>query len=247
VRDVVEGIVAVLEGPPANVTLAFAGPDALSLREYLARLRRRLGARGALRVLPLPERLFRLGAAIAGKLPGSMLDDETADMLLRGNQAPANALPALLARPLTPVEGFLQPVEIAAARTQAALAWFKPLLKIAIAAVWLWTGVVSLGLYPIELSYELLARVGLHGAAASIALYGAALLDFAFGVLTLAAPRRSRGLLWGAQLALIAGYTLLISIFLPEYWLHPYGPLTKNLPMMAAIGLLWALEPPRRH
>ena len=46
------------------------------------------------------------------------------------------------------------------------------------------------------------------------------------------------------QLLLIAGYTLLISLFLPEYWLHPYGPISKNLPLMAAIALAWALEPP---
>jgi hypothetical protein len=41
---------------------------------------------------------------------------------------------------------------------------------------------------------------------------------------------------------LILGYTALISIFLPEYWLHPYGPITKNLPVLAAIALLWSLE-----
>ena len=40
--------------------------------------------------------------------------------------------------------------------------------------------------------------------------------------------------------------TLLVTVFLPEYWLHPYGPILKNLPMMAGIALLWALEPPRR-
>jgi hypothetical protein len=29
---------------------------------------------------------------------------------------------------------------------------------------------------------------------------------------------------------------------LPELLLHPYGPLTKNLPMLAAIWLLYQLE-----
>ena len=36
----------------------------------------------------------------------------------------------------------------------------------------------------------------------------------------------------------------IITFFLPEYWLHPYGPVTKNLPVLALIALLWALEPP---
>ena len=37
---------------------------------------------------------------------------------------------------------------------------------------------------------------------------------------------------------------LIITIFLPEFWLHPYGPLTKNLPMLAAILLLHEFEEP---
>ena len=49
-----------------------------------------------------------------------------------------------------------------------------------------------------------------------------------------------------AQLALIAGYTLLITFFLPEQWLHPYGPISKNIPIVALILLLWALERPAR-
>jgi hypothetical protein len=38
------------------------------------------------------------------------------------------------------------------------------------------------------------------------------------------------------------GYTALITVFLPEFWLHPYGPLLKNLPMLAALALLLVLE-----
>jgi len=53
--------------------------------------------------------------------------------------------------------------------------------------------------------------------------------------------------LWPLQLALIAFYTAAISWAMPEFWLHPFGPLSKNLPMCAAIALLWAMEPPVRR
>jgi hypothetical protein len=43
-------------------------------------------------------------------------------------------------------------------------------------------------------------------------------------------------------LALIGFYTVVIAFKLPEFLLHPYGPLTKNLPMLAAIWLLYELE-----
>jgi hypothetical protein len=54
---------------------------------------------------------------------------------------------------------------------------------------------------------------------------------------------RDRRVLWLVQMMLIVGYTIIISIGLPEFWLHPYGPILKNLPMLAAIYLLYALEP----
>jgi hypothetical protein len=94
--------------------------------------------------------------------------------------------------------------------------------------------------YPVDDSLALLARVGLTGTAGIAALYGAAALDFAIGIAILAARRRR--MLWLLQLALIAGYTALITVFLPEQWLHPYGPILKNLPMLAAILLLHQLE-----
>ncbi|WP_427915473.1 SDR family oxidoreductase [Ramlibacter sp. MMS24-I3-19] len=245
--DVVAGVMAVLAAPPGRLeTIAFVGPRPQPLRDYLAALRRQVGlGRGPL-VLPMPVALFRWGAGIAGRVPGSALDADTARMLLQGNAAPPERFAQLLGRAPREVDTFISPEEGDSLRPQAVLGWAQPLLRLALAALWIWTAIVSFGLYPVEDSYALLARVGLHGAVASLTLYGAAALDLLLGLLTLAAPARWRPWVWLAQFALIAGYTVLITVFLPEYWLHPYGPISKNLPIMAAIALLWALEPRRR-
>jgi uncharacterized protein YbjT (DUF2867 family) len=243
VDDVVDGIVALLQAPPPAVaTVAFVGPQPLTLRDFLGHLRRALGGRGALRVVPVPEALFRAGAAVAGRVPGSFLDSETAGMLLRGNVGPAEPFARVLGRSPRPVSAFIGSQAAGALRQDAVLSTWAPVLRWAIALLWLWTGIVSLGLYPVADSLALLARVGLHGALADIALYGAAAFDLALGVATIAVPARRRGAVWAAQSLLILGYTVLITLFLPEYWLHPYGPITKNLPVLAAIALLWALE-----
>ena len=110
------------------------------------------------------------------------------------------------------------------------------LMRYTLAAVWLVTGALSLGIYPRADSLALLAQVGLHGTPALVAMYGAALLDIVLGVLTLAYPVRW---LWPAQAALIIGYSLVIAVFLPWYWLHPFGPVLKNLPILL---LLWLLH-----
>jgi hypothetical protein len=180
---------------------------------------------------------------VAGRVPGSSLDSETAGMLLRGNAAPAEPFTRLLGRSPRPVSRFVAPGQAPALRNEAVLGAWLPALRWAIALLWVWTGIVSLGLYPVQDSLALLARVGLDGAAARAALYGAALLDLVLGVLTVAAPARWRRPVWAAQALLVASYTALITLFLPEYWVHPYGPVSKNLPLLAAIGLLWSLEP----
>jgi uncharacterized protein YbjT (DUF2867 family) len=245
--DVVAGVVDLLEAPPAVMsTVAFVGPQPTTLRAYLAGLRGQLGLGRESWVGTLPESLFRIGARLAGRVPGSPLDDDTATMLLAGNAAPAADFERLLGRPPRDASAFIEPRFSAALRAQAVLGWARPLLRLALAFLWLWTALVSLGLYPVERSYELLAQVGLQGGFATFALYAAAALDLLLGVLTLWAPARWRWWVWPAQLALVAGYTVLITLFLPGYWLHPYGPISKNLPIMGVIALLWALEPKRR-
>jgi len=242
--DVVDGVLALLRSPdPQPGTIAFVGPRPLRLRDYLAQLRAALHVGGKLRVLRMPERLFRWAAALAGHVPGSSLDSETAAMLLRGNAAPSEPFTRLLGREPRAVTAFIPGAQVQGMRTEAVLGVWLPVLRGAIALLWLWTGVVSLGWYPVSDSLALLGRVGLHGALAKLALYGAAGLDLLLGVLTLAAPARWRAGVWCAQLLLIALYTVSITLFLPEYWLHPYGPISKNLPVLAAIALLWALEP----
>ena len=68
-----------------------------------------------------------------------------------------------------------------------------------------------------------------------IFVYAGALLDLVMGLATLFFARR---LLWLAQMAVILTYTLLATALVPEYWLHPFGPLLKNL---AVLALLWLL------
>ena len=247
-QDVVEGIVRLVESPPEHVaTLHFAGPEPLALRDYLAELRAALGEPGRQWVLPMPAALFRGAAAVAGHLPGSMLDADTADMLLAGNATQHNALPQLLQRAPRAPDAFIEPAAREALRRQAVLDLWQPVLRVALAFLWIWTALVSFGLYPVQDSYALLARVGLHGTLATVVLYGASLLDLVLGVLTLAAPARWRRTVWLVQAVLVATYTLLVTVFLHEYWLHPYGPIAKNIPILALLGLLWALEPPARR
>ena len=114
------------------------------------------------------------------------------------------------------------------------------LLRYSLVAVWLATALVSIW----ELhgqSRELLA--GLPSAwtegrapwlPTAIILAGAA-ADAALGLWLAFRPGRSA---YWAALLLMAAMTLLATLIHPAWWLHPFGPLTKNLPIAA---ILWVL------
>lgn len=242
VDDLVQALVALVERPEAHSRrMALVGPRPLTLREFLGGLRASLGLAPPV-VWPVPMALVRLGAQAGRWWPGALLDPDSLAMLERGNTAPADDTTALLGHPPRGVEAFIPQETARSTGVMAQLAWLLPLLRVSVALVWVVTGVLSLGVYPVEDSYALLARLDVRGALAPLLLYGAAALDLALGVLTLTL-RRHRLVLWLAQLGLILGYMVLITWRLPEFWLHPYGPILKNLPMLAAIVLLMVLEP----
>jgi len=215
------------------------GPRPLTLRQYLDALRHGMGL-GKARYLRIPMPLVRASAAIGDKLPGLLLNRESLGMLVRGNIASPAAITAVLGRPPRSAELFIPPPSAPAVANEARLSWLLPLLRATVGMVWIITGIVSLGIYPVADSYDLLARLGLSGAIAATALYGSAALDLVLGFGVFLVKRRKW--LWRAQMALIVAYSVIIAIYLPEYWLHPYGPLTKNLPMLAAILMLHEFE-----
>jgi len=219
---------------PAGQCLELRGGEALTLRELVASYRRNMGFPAA-PVLPLPGWLMNVAARVGEHLPGGLLDTQTWRMLQSADAYVGTPFPHYARRPAQ----FITPSEAPCLRQQALAGWRAPLLRLALAAVWLITAWVSLFAYPIIDSLALLARTGLTGKPALLALIGAALLDAAFGLATLFAPGRR---LWLAQMALIAGYSAVIAICLPEFLIHPYGPLSKNLPILAVLILLYAEE-----
>jgi len=238
IDDVTRGIAALLaDESSAREVLPFVGPEPMALRDFLAELREAMGL-GRAHFLPAPMTLVRGAARVGGSR--SLLDNDALAMLARGNVGDASDITRLLGERPRPVREFVTASEAPSLRSQAQLAWLLPLARISIALVWIVTGIVSLGLFPTESSYALLARTGVPPSLAPFALYSAATLDLALGIGTLVLRRRR--LLWLAQIALILVYTVIITVRLPEFWLHPYGPILKNLPMLAMLYLLYRLE-----
>lgn len=178
-------------------------------------------------------------ARIGDRMPRSLFDTAAWKMLQRGNVAPVSDTTALLGHaPRSAVPRTSADLHCKAAM----LTWLLPLLRLSLAVMWIVTGIVSLGIYPVDDSLDLLARAGVPRPLQSAMLYGAARLDLFLGVATLV-PMRQRRWLWIIQSALVVFYTAVITIRLPEFWAHPYGQVLKNIPILALLWLLAMLEP----
>ncbi|MFM9923911.1 DoxX-like family protein [Variovorax sp. H27-G14] len=110
------------------------------------------------------------------------------------------------------------------------------LLRWSLVAVWLFTGIASL----IELngqSREVLAAAGIASPTwlVQCLIVGGAVADIAIGIALWRWPGRAS---YAAALALMLVMTLVATVLQPSLWLHPLGPLLKNLPIAA---LLWHL------
>lgn len=236
-QDLVDALVRLVEAPQVPASLDAVGPRALPLREYLGLFRDAMAAGGW--TLALPRAAASGAAGLLGKLsPKLPVDADALAMLDAGNTSDPAPFARWLGRSPRAPESFT--TEATALRWPSLLGWSVPAMRWTLAAMWIATGIISLWLYPRHLSLAMLAQVGLRGALADAALWSAALLDIALGVALLSVRWRQPAYL--AQLLLVLGYTLIISVWLPGQWLHPFGPVLKNLPLLAMILALFAID-----
>lgn len=107
-------------------------------------------------------------------------------------------------------------------------------LRLGIAVIWLWTAYVSWCVFPHAQSLEWLRRSGVTYQTETV-FAASCLLDLAMGI---ASCLFGRAWLWWLQCALVLGYTVVIAIALPEFLIHPFGPVVKNVAVLLCLAML---------
>jgi uncharacterized protein YbjT (DUF2867 family) len=241
VNDLADAALAVLEADtPDPVCLDLVGPVPMTFDALLDHLGHWAGGGGVLK-LPVGHRVWSLAAALADHLPGQPFGRDALAMLRRGNTGDPAPLARWLGRPPRSLDEslarlFLSPIE----RLGLRMAPYRIPLRLSLAAVWIITGIVSLGVHPPSDSLAMLAEVGLTGPVALGALIAASLWDLGLGVALLIGWRVP--LIGWLQIATMVVFTLVIAIGLPEWLTHPFGPVLKNLPILVSTLLMIRVE-----
>jgi len=242
VDDVTETILKLLnDSSIRHMVIDPVGPEQLSMRQVLIDLRRWLGFPAA-RVIEVPLPLIKLVSRI-GDFIGGTINTTALRQLTFGNTGdvgrfiksvgiePRRWYTALLAHPAQTAD-----------RWHARLYFLRPLLRWSLAGMWLISGIIGFAQLP-QVAEAPLAALGITGHAAKISIWSSCLLDMAIGILLFARWRPN--VIGVIQLMVVIAYTVGLSIAQPALWMDPFGPLLKNLPIMATILALAAVEQDR--
>lgn len=235
-QDLAAVIHACLLTPPGAGVWQIGGPETITQQRMVTAVQSWLGlpARAIWNLpLGLAKALGHMGDALRlGPISASAVAQLQAGVLAE----PEALLQKIDARP----RGFSQFLTAHPAGSQdlwqARLYLIKPLIRLTLAVLWLASAAIGL-LLPAE---QFLPMVSALPAPLAIFLArGGGLADAALGLALLRNWRPKATAL--AQLGLVAGYSIGLTLIAPGLWLDPFGGLLKNLPVLALILVHLAL------
>lgn len=245
IDDLVETVARVVEIDRfARQTLEPVGPEVVTLRDLIGKYRSWLGL-APVPTLTIPMPVMRVAARIADLAGGGPLGTASLRQLEVGNAGREAATTFADKIGFTP-RRMDDMLARRPAQTQdlwhARLYFLRPLLRTILILLWLGSALAGV-LAPVA-SYAMVdaafSSLGLPSRPLALGFSGVDLL-IAAALLARWRPR------WMAaiQMAVVAGYTILLTVLAPALWLEPFGALLKNLPILALIGVWLVLEEER--
>lgn len=216
------------------------GPEIVTQKDMLTAYRRWLGLGGSL-ALPLPRWLARGIGWVGDRMRLGPISSTAVDQLDAG----------VLATVTTPDDSprpreFTQFLHARPAGTQdlwhARLYLLRPLLRITLAVLWLFSAALGLFLAPETFLPMLPNAPWPDGISVLMARLGG-VVDLAVGLALLRGWRPK--LIAAAQFAMVATYSLAFTLLAPVLWLLPLGGVLKNLPILMLIVISAVLEDER--
>jgi hypothetical protein len=113
------------------------------------------------------------------------------------------------------------------------------LLAIGMACIWITEGLFPKLLFQQSIELDMAPAAGLTFAPPWLLVGAVGVLQVASGIAVLLLPRRPRAWLLFAQTAALLVLPLIVGFIAPYLWVHPFGPFSKNLPILTGTFLLY--------
>ena len=218
------------------------GPEELTLKEILQIYRAWLGLE-PVPIISMPHWLMTCVAKIGDVVGFGPLNSTSLKQAEFGNVAPLEPFinatglePQPMAKALQSQPAFAQDV------WHARLYLLRPMIWLALGMTWVLSGLIGFWTAG-PLSERVVSELGLPLSFAPALTVSTCLLDIGIGLAVLG--RRLRHHIGIIQLAVITGYTLVLSYALPGLWLDPLGPLLKNFGIVALVLVSMATDQDR--
>ncbi len=190
-----------------------------------------------IRFIKIPLTLLRPLANLNEKIGGKgFLNNDTLN-LLENARTPESTYHAITPKPLQ--EALWLDPATTSDTWYARLQSVHPMMFWSITFIWIFTGLTS-AFFDLDSGYALMASGGFVGWQATSAIYAGAAIDFTLGIMMI----KHYQLRWvySIQISMMLGYMIAIMFIAPDQWLHPFGPVTKNFPLIAGtVFLLFTL------
>lgn len=231
VREVARAVVGALRADSPQRTVECVGTHPVSIPEYFDALRAGMGLKPARLKLKLRTWCGKL-LFQAGELLGAHFVNRQTWVLLETGTQSGRQNPAAM-----PYDLFATAADRRMTQ-ETQLYWFA---RLGLAFLWLWTAMVTYFVWPRPETLSWLDSLW-PGLGTPFWLTTSCALDATMGMASLLWPRKR---LWLAQFALTAVYSVGLAVALPWSWGHPFGPLTKNVAVLATM-LFLAMQESRR-
>ncbi|MDF1795524.1 MAG: SDR family oxidoreductase [Coxiellaceae bacterium] len=224
--------------------LTAVGSERLSLKSILNKMRGWLGFKKAINI-SAPMMMIKLVSWFGNAFYNSPLSSTGTKMMQLDNVATDDEQQTLLSKlsfkPRSYSEGLYAQVSQVQDRWHARLFFLRPVLRLSIAFLWLWSGFIS-WFHPVAgLSLLSVTSLSFSGKMALIVVGG--LIDILLGLFTLL----NKKLAWvgSLQIAVMIIYSVIASCLPLALWANPLAPLAKNIPLIFATLVMMALEKQR--
>lgn len=238
--DLARTVLMAVETPRLDRRIvAPCGPETLTLADMCRIYRDWLGLAPA-PLLHVPRAAVALAALIGDLIGNGPVTTTSLRQLEFGNAAdPAAFIAAVGFTPQHVADALALTPSATGDLWQARLYLLRPLINSALIVLWAISGAIGLGTPAAAIA----GQFPMLGALAAPVGYGASIVDLAIAALLLTGrwPR----LAFAAQLIMVIGYTLALTLAQPQLWANLYGPLLKNLPIVALILVQRVLQEER--